>query len=169
MAIPEFIKRLRLKVGQELVWLPGVTGVVLNEERQILLVQRADTQRWTLVSGCLEPGEQPAEGMVREIFEETGVTAVVDRVVSVQATQQARYPNGDAVQFLDVAFQCRAVNGSARVNDDESVDVRWFSLEDLPELTTRATDTIARVVDGSVETWFAAPINQTFKGPLDLE
>jgi 8-oxo-dGTP pyrophosphatase MutT (NUDIX family) len=75
MPVPDFIIELREKIGHDLLCLPGVTGLVINESDQVLLVRRADTLRWTLVTGCLEPGEQPAAGIVREILEETGITA----------------------------------------------------------------------------------------------
>jgi hypothetical protein len=57
MPTPEFIVELRKKIGHDLLWLPGVTGVVLDADDRVLLVRRADDGRWTLVSGVLEPGE----------------------------------------------------------------------------------------------------------------
>lgn len=133
MPIPQFILDLREKISHDLLWLPGVTAVVLDDSGRVLLVQRADDLRWTLVTGCLEPGEQPAVGAVREIEEETAVIAVAERVLSVAALPVSVYANGDQARFLDVAFHCRLVSGEARVNDDESVDVGWFALDALPD------------------------------------
>ncbi|MGH3305126.1 MAG: NUDIX domain-containing protein [Streptosporangiaceae bacterium] len=72
MPTPQFILDLRAQVGHDVLCLPGVTAVVLDDG-QVLLVRRADNQLWTLVTGCLEPGEQPAAGAVREVAEETAV------------------------------------------------------------------------------------------------
>jgi ADP-ribose pyrophosphatase YjhB (NUDIX family) len=130
---PQFILDLRARVGHEALWLPGVTAVVLDDDGQVLLVRRADNDLWTLVTGCLEPGEQPAAGAVREVEEETAVVAIAERVVSVAALPLTVYGNGDQVHWLDTTFRCRAMAGSARVNDDESVDVGWFTLDQLPE------------------------------------
>lgn len=138
MPTPKFILDLRAKIGHDLLWLTGLTGVVLDDQDQVLLVRRADTGGWALIGGILEPGEQPAVGLVREIFEETAVEAAVERLVSVESFPPASYPNGDRVQFLDLCFRCRPLRGEARVNDDESVDVRWWPLADLPPL--RDTD-----------------------------
>lgn len=55
--------------------LPGVTAVVLDETDRILPVRRSDSGEWTLVTGCLEPGEQPEAGVLREIEEETPIRA----------------------------------------------------------------------------------------------
>jgi ADP-ribose pyrophosphatase YjhB (NUDIX family) len=132
MPIPQFIVDLRARVGHDALWLPGVTAVVLDNDGQVLLVRRADNDRWTLVTGGLDPGEQPAVGAVREVVEETAVIAVAERILSVSALPMVIYGNGDQARYLDVAFRCRAVSGTARVNDDESVDVGWFKLDELP-------------------------------------
>jgi len=132
MTTPDFILSLRKKIGHDLLWLTGITGVVLDTEDQILLVRRADNARWSLPAGILEPGEQPAPALVREIEEETGVEAEIVRLVSVEALPPGSYPNGDQVQFLDLCFRCRPLRGEARVNDDESIEVAWFPLTALP-------------------------------------
>jgi ADP-ribose pyrophosphatase YjhB (NUDIX family) len=132
MPIPQFIVDLRARIGHDALWLPGVTAVVLDDDGRVLLVRRADNNLWTLVTGCLEPGEQPAVGAVREVVEETAVIAVAERVLSVSAIPLTVYGNGDQAGYLDVTFRCRAVSGTARVNDDESVDVGWFKLDELP-------------------------------------
>ncbi|MET9311364.1 NUDIX domain-containing protein [Kribbella sp. NPDC003505] len=137
MPTPKFILELRQKIGNDLLWLTGISGVVLNDRDEVLLVRRADNGRWSLVAGILEPGEQPAVGLVREIQEETAVEAVAERLVSVESLPPSSYPNGDQVQFLDLCFRCRAVAGEPRVNDDESLDVRWWPLNDLPDLPAR--------------------------------
>lgn len=133
MPIPDFIVALRRTIGHDLLWLPGVTAVVVDATR-LLLVRRADTGAWTSVSGILDPGEQPALGAVREVEEETGVTVEVERLASVVAGAPITYPNGDRAQFLDLTFRCRYVSGTARVGDDESLEVGWFDLDDLPPM-----------------------------------
>lgn len=134
MPAPEYVLKLRKKIGNDPIWVPGVRGVVVDDAGRILLAQRADNGQWALVSGMLDPGEQPARGLVREIFEETAVVAEAERVVSVGAVGPVTYPHGDVCEFLDVVFLCRYVSGTARVNDDESLAVGWFGLDDLPDL-----------------------------------
>jgi len=134
MPAPDYILKLRKKIGNDPLWVPGVRGVVIDDSGRVLLAQRADNKQWALVSGMLEPGEEPARGLVREIFEETAVVAEPERLVSVGAVGPFTYPNGDVCEFLDVVFRCRYVSGTARVNDDESLAVGWFSVHELPEL-----------------------------------
>ena len=147
MATPEFILRLREKIGHEPLWLPAVRGVVFDDAGRVLLGQRADNGQWGLISGILEPGEEPVPGLLREILEETGVVAVAQRLVSVDAVGPTRYPNGDVCHFLTLVFRCRFVSGEARVNDDESLAVGWFRPEDFPELMAGHLEMIRQAAD----------------------
>jgi ADP-ribose pyrophosphatase YjhB (NUDIX family) len=146
MATPKFILDLREKIGHDPLWLTGISGVVLNDAEQVLLVRRADTGRWALVAGILEPGEQPAVALVREVQEETAVVVEVERLVSVESLPPSSYPNGDQVQFLDLCFRCRPVSGEPRVNDDESLEVAWFALSALPDLSAHERQAIANAL-----------------------
>lgn len=109
--IPQFILDLRARLGHDPLHLPGVTAVVLDDQQRVLLVQRADNFRWTLVTGCLDPGEQPAVGAVREVAEETAVQVRVERLLSVTALPLMTFPNGDQTYWMDVAFRCCATGG----------------------------------------------------------
>ena len=83
MPISDYIKRLRAKIGNDLLLVPGVTAVVVNEHEEILLQLRRDTQTWAPPSGGLEPGENLAQCVIREVFEETALEIVPDEVIAV--------------------------------------------------------------------------------------
>src|SRR3954469_12897467 len=134
MPVPDFIARLREHVGHGLLWLPGVTAVVLRDDDWVLLVRRADNGRWAPISGIVEPGEHPVACAIREVFEETAVEVEVESLAWVHVTEPVTYPNGDLAQYLDHTFRCRYLRGEARVADDESTAVAWFPLDDLPEM-----------------------------------
>ena len=135
MGAPEFILKLREKIGNDPLWLPAVRGVVFDDDGRVLLCQRADNHHWTVITGILEPGEHPAPGLVREIFEETAVVAETERIIGVGVVGPVTFPNGDVCDFLDITFCCRYVSGNAQVNDDESIAVGWFGLEELPDMS----------------------------------
>jgi 8-oxo-dGTP pyrophosphatase MutT (NUDIX family) len=153
MATPDFIRTIRASVGHELLWLPGVSAVVLDDEGRVLLNRRTDTRKWSLIGGIPEPGEQPAACAVREVQEETGVHCVVERVLIVQALNPVTYDNGDVCQYMDISFRCRAVGGEARVNDDESLEVGWFAVDALPELNEFGVFRIKQALSDT-PTWF---------------
>ncbi|KUJ68135.1 NUDIX hydrolase [Streptomyces albus subsp. albus] len=153
MATPDFIRALRADIGNRLLPLPGVSAIVLDDDGRVLLGRRADNGRWSIIGGIPEPGEQPAAAVVREVYEETAVHCVPERVLLVQALEPVVYPNGDICQFMDVCFLCRAVGGQARVNDDESLDVGWFEVDALPDMEDFAIDRIKQAGEGG-PTWF---------------
>ncbi|MEU0897649.1 NUDIX hydrolase [Streptomyces massasporeus] len=153
MATPDFIRTLRASAGHQLLWLPGVTALVFDDEGRVLLNRRADTRRWSVLGGIPDPGEQPAACAVREVYEETAVRCVAERVVLVQALQPVTYENGDTCQYMDITFRCRAVDGEAKVNDEESVDVAWFDVDALPELNEFGLLRIKQALSDD-PTWF---------------
>ncbi|WP_406165633.1 NUDIX hydrolase [Streptomyces sp. NBC_00996] len=154
MAIPDFIRTIRASAGHQLLWLPGVSTVVFDDEGRVLLGQRSDNGRWALISGIPDPGEQPAACAVREVYEETAVRCEVERVVLVEAGEQVTFDNGDICQFMDTTFRCRAIGGEASVNDDESLQVGWFDVDALPELSGHALFRIKQALSDA-PTWFA--------------
>ena len=138
MPIPDFVVDLRRLVGHRELWLPGVTAVVRRGapgSEEILLVQRADNHAWTPVTGILEPREEPAVGAVREVLEETGVTARADRLAATSVHGPIRHANGDLAIYLDLTFACTWLAGEAHVADDESIDVAWVHREALPTMS----------------------------------
>ncbi|WP_432136208.1 MULTISPECIES: NUDIX hydrolase [unclassified Streptomyces] len=153
MATPEFIRAIRTSVGHHPLWLPGVTAIVFDERGRVLLGRRSDTGKWSVIGGIPEPGEQPAACAVREVFEETAVRCVAERVVLVQALDPLTYDNGDVCQFMDITVRCRAVGGEARVNDDESLEVAWFEPDALPELAEGGLFRIKQA-QSDTPTWF---------------
>ncbi|MGH4035603.1 NUDIX hydrolase [Actinomycetota bacterium Odt1-20B] len=153
MATPDFIRALRADAGHQLLWLPGVTAIVFDDAGRVLLGQRADNGKWSVIGGIPEPGEQPAACAVREVYEETAVHCVPERVVLVESLKPVTYPNQDQCQYMDITFRCRAVGGEPRVNDDESLDVAWFDVDALPDLHEFSSLRIKQAL-ADAPTWF---------------
>lgn len=156
MTTPDFIREIRATAGHRLLLLPAVTAIVFDDRGRVLLGRRSDTGRWSVVGGICEPGEQPAETAVREVYEETAVRCVPERVVLVQMLEPVTYPNGDVCQFQDITFRCRATGGEARANDHESLEVAWFERDALPPLERFALHRIDQALRDE-PTWFEAP------------
>ncbi|MFI6643922.1 NUDIX hydrolase [Streptomyces sp. NPDC050504] len=154
MSTPDFIRAIRATAGHQLLLLPGISAVVFDDEERVLLQRRVDNGLWGIIGGISEPGEEPATTAVREVYEETAVHCVAERVTLVQAMKEpVVYPNGDRCQFLDVSFRCRATGGEARVNDGESLEVGWFALDALPYMLDFS---VFRIKQALVDepTWF---------------
>lgn len=136
MPTPQFVLDLRRRIGTHPLLLPGVASVIFDraeQPRRVLLARRSDTGRWHLPAGIMEPGEQPAPALAREVLEETGVRVEIDRLVSVATLPMVTYPNGDQVEYLQVVFRGHWVSGRAHPADEESTAVDWFALAALPD------------------------------------
>jgi 8-oxo-dGTP pyrophosphatase MutT (NUDIX family) len=154
MPIPPYVSHLRTMVGRELLWMPGVTAVVLRDgargpegPQEVLLVRRSDNGAWTPVTGIVDPGEHPHVTAVREVAEEASIVAEVERLVWVSATGVVTHVNGDLGQYLDHTFRCRWVSGDPVPGDDEATEAGWFALDALPQMAQLFRDRIAVAVE----------------------
>jgi ADP-ribose pyrophosphatase YjhB (NUDIX family) len=108
-------------------------AAVIDDEGRILLIQRADNQKWAMPGGALEVGETPAEGVVREALEETGVKCQPVALVGVFDSRLCGTPTRHHLyQFV---FLCRPLDdqkpGQAS-HAHEVLGARWFAEDALP-------------------------------------
>lgn len=136
MPISPYLAKLRQTVGSELLLVPSVTIIVFDEQRRVLLVQPSDVAGWVAPGGSIEPGESPAEAVVREMCEETGLLVEPVRVLGVYGGPEFRvtYRNGDRVEYVMSVFECRVVGGEMRADGVETLRACYFSREELGEL-----------------------------------
>src|SRR4051812_33029412 len=73
MPISPYIRDLRAAVGIRRLLIPTVAGIIRDGE-QILLVQEREGGRWSTPGGALELDDTPANAVIREVYEETGLT-----------------------------------------------------------------------------------------------
>jgi 8-oxo-dGTP pyrophosphatase MutT (NUDIX family) len=143
--ISEYLKNLRVRIGHDVLLTPGVAAVIVNDRGEVLLQRRSDDGRWGLPGGAMEPGEEPAETLVREVREETALEVVPERIVGVYSGPdfRVRYGNGDEAMIVSITFACRPGTGEPRVNDDESLEIRYFAPDALPPMESRHVMRIA--------------------------
>lgn len=128
MAISDYLRSLRDRIGHERVLMPSVAVMIRDAEGRLLLVRDRDTGLWQTVGGAMDPGEQPATAAVREAFEETGLVIEPVRILGVHAGPlfELTYPNGDVVAYVGISFAARVAGGSERPCHDEVDRLGWF-------------------------------------------
>lgn len=159
MPVPPYVLALRERIGHDLLWLPGVTAVVLREDGprpRVLLARRADSGQWAPVTGIVDPGEEPAVAAVREVHEEADVVAVAQRLAHVCVVGPVEYPNGDRSQYVDLTFRCGWVSGDPYPADGENTDAAWFDVDDLPEMSASLRARVAAALPVRGEATFSA-------------
>ncbi|MFJ8474867.1 NUDIX hydrolase [Kitasatospora sp. NPDC094011] len=114
----------------------SVAGVVVREDGRVLAIRRADNGTWEPPGGVLELDEAIEDGVRREVYEETGIKAGVDRLTGV-------YKNVSR-GIVALVFRCRPEGGAVRPSD-ESVEVEWLT---PTEVSDRMAEVYAvRVLD----------------------
>ena len=134
MGIAPHIARLRAFVGHELLLLPCVTVLPVDEAGRVLLAwQAGHSDGWSTVGGAVDPGESPAEAAIREAREEIGVEIRLGRLLDVLGgpDYEVTYPNGDRVAYVTSVYQASVVEGVPAPADGELSEVGWFTREEL--------------------------------------
>ncbi len=129
-----YIQDIRRFIGHERLIIVGAT-VIAEKEDKILFQKRRDNGCWGLPGGCLELGETVEEAVARELTEETGLVALELKFFHVFSGKELfyTYPNGDMVAVTDVVFMCHEFSGELVKENDETAELRWFHINDLPE------------------------------------
>lgn len=117
--------------------------VISHDLSQVLLTLHAKAGRWFQFGGHLEDGDASlAAGARREVAEESGLaTFELDSEIAQLDVHWVEFC-GEGVHHLDVRFVARADSSDAYSVSEESHDVRWFPLTDLPELEDSVLDLI---------------------------
>lgn len=131
-----YLGKLRKFMGKNLLLAVGARCVIENSKGQILLVLRREKGLWGLPAGAAEPGESITQCVMREVYEEVGVT--VQQVVpfgfaSEPSTEFFTYDNGDQIHGYSLLLKAESWVGEIGVRDAELKEVRFFSIDQLPE------------------------------------
>jgi len=128
-------------------------GAVIIEQNRVLLVQRGREPlkgKWSLPGGMLELGESLAEGVVREVQEETGlVVEVIELVELLDRVHRESGPDGERVRYHYVIadYLCRVVGGTLQASSDADA-VRWIGRAEWSSHSALALDPITiRVIE----------------------
>jgi ADP-ribose pyrophosphatase YjhB (NUDIX family) len=111
---------------------PTASGLVLGDDGRILLARRAqepDRGKWDLPGGFLNEGEEPRDGLRRELMEEASLEVEPLEFFDVVVD---RYGEGDDSQWtLNLYWTCRVLRGEPKPADDVA-ELRWFARDELP-------------------------------------
>lgn len=148
-----YIMNLRKYVGHKPLIGLGATTLVFNDKNEILLNLRSDTNTWGIPGGSMELHETIEETAVRELKEEAGISADKLELVTVLSGDEYyfEYPNGDKMCTVIVLFKVLNYTGEIKVSDNESKQLKFFSLDSLPNMESRAKAIIDKINNGKIK------------------
>lgn len=96
----------------------------------------SDRRVWVLPGGLIEPLETPADGAVRETWEETGLIVELTSVLGVYGGPEllVEYAAGDRCSYVGTIFRGRIIGGELRPDGKEILEVRYFSRSELTQV-----------------------------------
>jgi NADH pyrophosphatase NudC (nudix superfamily) len=112
---------------------PTAGAVIVRDGRALVTVRARDPEkgRIDVPGGFLRPGEDPLEGLRREVDEELGIAIDVGPDDYLQAAPHTYGSEGDWV--LSLGFRARWAAGEPRPADDVA-DIRWVTRAELDGL-----------------------------------
>lgn len=130
----DYILQLRKYIGHRPVLLVGAAVLIVDQSNRLLMLKRSDNRCWGIRGGSLEPGEVVESAAKRETFEETYLTIGEMSIFGVFSGPGLfyKYPNGDEVYNVIVAYLSRDWCGDVKLND-EHTEWRWFAADEFPD------------------------------------
>ena len=138
ISLPKRFQLALMRVMQD-EFLIGLTGVILNDKNEVLVVNHKyrDGSRWSLPGGYIKEKEHPREGLAREVEEETGLIIRVDRELKIRTDRETAR--------LDISLLGHYVGGEFRPSEEVS-DAKFCKFEDLPLLRQSQLTLIKKVL-----------------------
>ncbi len=136
-----YILELRALVGHRPIILPGSTVLILDNLNRVLLQHRTDTKNWGTIGGSCELGDSLEETAIREAFEEANITILELEFLGMLSGKKYffEYPNGDQIYNVGAVFGSKNWTGTPKADGLEGSEVRFFALDELPELQNSLT------------------------------
>jgi ADP-ribose pyrophosphatase YjhB (NUDIX family) len=107
----------------------SVAGVITDDHRRALLIQRADNHRWEPPGGVLELGENITDGVRREVREETGLDVEPIALTGVYKNMTQG--------IVALVFSCKITGGDLTTTDEASA-FRWAAETEIANLMDEA-------------------------------
>lgn len=139
-----------------------VRALVLNEAKEILMVQERSDRQWSLPGGWADIGKTAAEVAKKEVLEETGLIVDCKVLAAVFDKRMHAHPP-QPFYVYKMIFYCKIIPGSnlSLAHAFDIVEAGWFAIDRLPPLSTH------RILAAQLELVYHNIINGNFLTVFD--
>ena len=103
----------------------AVAAMIFDEQGRILLFKHTYRKfEWGIPAGGLEYNEQPADAIVREFFEETGMQIQIEKLLTAVSAREDHH--------ISMIYLCKVVSGEFKGSDEIS-EMKYFESNHLPD------------------------------------
>jgi len=138
-------------------------GLLRDVDGRVLLCRLTYKPEWDLPGGVVEVGESPADGLVRELQEELGITVSVNGLITVNWLPAWRGWDDACVMLFDLGVADASVIDTMHLQPTEIAGVEWCDEETIAIHATAA----ARELLDAVRAGGIAPYRESGPGPND--
>ena len=119
--------------------------LIVNEKDEILLVKEAKTNNWSFPGGWCDLYDSPSQAAFNEVSQEAGIEPKMERLIGI--LDRTPHKSNQNVPEYVILFEGKVEGKKFHEHTHETTDVRFFPIEDLPELSRKLTkEEIDRII-----------------------
>ncbi|SDP19398.1 ADP-ribose pyrophosphatase YjhB, NUDIX family [Paenibacillus sp. yr247] len=134
-----YLGKLHKAIGTQKIIVNSVRAILLDDKGRALFIKRSGDKKWGMPAGAMERDESVFDAMKREVKEETGLDilkATLIAIYSSPTTQTFTARWGNEHHIIEYLFRVDEWTGTLEKETDESVDAKFYPLDNLPEASS---------------------------------
>jgi len=153
-SFPKHLQLAIMRLTQD-EFLIGVTGVILNDNNEILVCNHTyrDGEYWSLPGGYIKGKEHSREALAREIEEETGILVSVEEEIKIRTDRQTAR--------LDISLAGKYIGGVFKPTN-EVKQAKFFAFDKLPLISQNQLMLIKQVLDKKPKISNLKPVQENY-------
>jgi len=114
----------------------GVMVIILDQNNNLLLLQRKDNKKWEPVKGGIQKGESDREAAIREVKEETSLDINLKRKIAEQVDDEITKANGNKIKIKGTIWLGKVSGRTPNIILDkkEHLNYQWVSLKSIEKI-----------------------------------
>ncbi len=123
----------------------SVRTLISNDKNEVLMVREANSGCWSFPGGWCDLYDSPSQAAFNEVKQEAGVEPKITRLIGI--LDRTPYVSKCALPQYVILFEGSIEGKKFHEHTHETTDVRFFPIEDLPELSRKLTkEEIDRII-----------------------